>query len=270
MGPGEIAFSDLTYRRRLMTLRSLDDLIGKVIDALDATGRLERAHIFFTSDNGFHLGQFTMPDDKRLPYDDDLRVPLIVRSPGGVGKESSAVVLNIDLAPTVLQIAGLPIPTEMDGSSYLPTLRNASQAEPRSFLVEYHGEHSENSSDGQYLALHPPLFSTAPFFDGPPAYKMQDAVNNTYTCLRALGHPSPVERSTLYCEFFLNDSSPTPYFVEFYDLHKDPFQMDNAVHRVNPDLLALEKSRLQHLRRCRGQTECGVNIESLRVDELVV
>eukprot|EP00935_MAST-01C_sp_MAST-1C-sp1_P000664 g664.t1 len=77
MGDGEINFSDLTFRRRLMTLRSLDDLLAKLIHTLEGAGRFDSCWFLFTADNGFHSGQFTMPDDKRLPYEFDLRVPLI-------------------------------------------------------------------------------------------------------------------------------------------------------------------------------------------------
>ena len=83
MKQGEIMFSDSTFRRRLMTLESLDSLVGTVLSALEEGGeaRVAESWVFFTADNGFHSGQFTMPDDKRLPYEFDIRVPLIVRPP---------------------------------------------------------------------------------------------------------------------------------------------------------------------------------------------
>jgi N-acetylglucosamine-6-sulfatase len=71
MKKGEIMFSDSTFRRRLMTLKSLDSLVGTVLSALEEGGeaRVAEGWVFFTADNGFHSGQFTMPDDKRLPYE---------------------------------------------------------------------------------------------------------------------------------------------------------------------------------------------------------
>ena len=84
MGPGEIAFSDLTYRRRLITLLSLDRLVERLVVTLTEAGKMDHTWLFFSSDNGFHMGQFTMPDDKRLPYEEDIRVPLVVRPPGGL------------------------------------------------------------------------------------------------------------------------------------------------------------------------------------------
>ena len=65
MGQGEIAFSDLTHRRRLMTLRSLDERVAKLVATVVAANRNSTSWFFFTADNVFHLGQFTMPDGKR-------------------------------------------------------------------------------------------------------------------------------------------------------------------------------------------------------------
>lgn len=84
-----------------------------------------------TSDHGFHMGQFSMPADKRLPYETDIRVPLLVvgnmdESTGANKTIRSSIdwltVVSIDLAPTVLDMAGIRIPADMDGVSLLPLL----------------------------------------------------------------------------------------------------------------------------------------------------
>lgn len=100
--------------------------VGKIIKRLRKSGELDRTAIILTSDHGYHLGQFTMPVDKRLPYETDIRVPLILKPPnaGGGGKMTieSLAVVSIDLAPTVLDLAGIPTPPDMDGTSLLPLL----------------------------------------------------------------------------------------------------------------------------------------------------
>ncbi len=89
-----------------------------------------------TSDHGYHLGQFALPIDKRLPYETDVRVPLLFIAPssstsgGGGGNVvdnmemtiDSLAVVSIDLAPTVLDMAGIPPPDDMDGVSLLPLI----------------------------------------------------------------------------------------------------------------------------------------------------
>lgn len=98
-------------------------------------GQLDRTWIVVTSDHGYHMGQFAMPIDKRLPYETDIRVPLLVvaashnRPPANNKSRDieidSLSVVSIDLAPTVLHMAGLPIPDDMDGVSLLPLVTNA-------------------------------------------------------------------------------------------------------------------------------------------------
>ena len=65
MGQGEINYADITYRRRLMVMKSLDDLVGKLCDTLTAAGRMDSAYVFFTSDNGFHMGPVEIPPSNR-------------------------------------------------------------------------------------------------------------------------------------------------------------------------------------------------------------
>ncbi|RXG70633.1 hypothetical protein Avbf_03704 [Armadillidium vulgare] len=89
------------YRNRLRTLLSVDDLVESVISKLEERGFLDNTYVFFTSDHGYHLGQFSMPRDKREPYEFDIRVPLSIRGPGiSERTDISAAVTNTDLAPT--------------------------------------------------------------------------------------------------------------------------------------------------------------------------
>ncbi len=77
--------------------------------------------MFLLSDHGFHFGQFGMPHDKRQPYDFDVRVPMAARGPRVERRatDRSLVVSTIDLAPTLLEIAGEDVPEDMDGKSLL-------------------------------------------------------------------------------------------------------------------------------------------------------
>src|SRR5262245_8668017 len=112
------------YDQRLAALRAVDDLVGTVVTALRQTGRLENTAILFTSDNGYLLGQHRWKS-KVLVYEESIRVPFVLRQPHRAGPASvSALVLNNDLAPTILALAGLgPDPGHvMDGRSLLPLL----------------------------------------------------------------------------------------------------------------------------------------------------
>lgn len=112
------------YRRYCETLLGLDREIGRVLDYVDASPRALNTVVVYTSDNGYSWGEHTLTG-KRWAYDVTADVPLLVRWPRGIGTPGSvrdAPVLNIDLAPTLLDLASLPIPANMQGKSWGPLL----------------------------------------------------------------------------------------------------------------------------------------------------
>jgi arylsulfatase A-like enzyme len=122
----EIANIDDLYRDRLRSLQAVDEMIAAVVQALATAGKLADTYIFFTSDNGFHLGQHRLNPGKYTPYETDIRVPLVVRGPNvqsGVSTDSFAI--NIDLAATFFAIAGAIPGWTVDGRSLLPILQGS-------------------------------------------------------------------------------------------------------------------------------------------------
>lgn len=104
---------DESFRNRWRTLLSVDDMVEDVIQELDQAGELNNTFIIFTSDHGYHLGQFGLPLDKRQPYETDIRIPLLIRGPEiPPNSTSQAIVLNIDFAPTILNMSGIEPPKQ--------------------------------------------------------------------------------------------------------------------------------------------------------------
>ncbi|WP_299359279.1 sulfatase [Mucilaginibacter sp.] len=132
------------YKRYAETLYSVDASVGKVMDYLKKEGLLESTLIIYMGDNGFQFGEHGLID-KRTAYEASMRVPMLAYcpeliKPGTVVKE---VVANIDIAPTLLDAAGLKAPQYMDGMSYLPLLEGKKPATWRTgFLYEYYWERS--------------------------------------------------------------------------------------------------------------------------------
>ncbi len=125
---------------RLIT--GLDREVGRITAELEAIGAADNTIIIFLSDNGYILGERGMAD-KWLPFEESIRVPLVVMDPRAAkavgGKSSDALALNIDIAPTLLDLAGLAIPDRMQGRSLVPFLKDG--AAPPDWRAEFFYEH---------------------------------------------------------------------------------------------------------------------------------
>lgn len=106
------------HRYRLATVAALDRQMADLVAVLDRSGRLDRTVVLFTSDNGYHLGQHRLHQGKETPYVEDVRVPLLVLGPGvAAGGVRRQLVSNTDLAPTIADLASVPVPLQVDGQS---------------------------------------------------------------------------------------------------------------------------------------------------------
>ncbi|XP_077518307.1 extracellular sulfatase Sulf1 isoform X1 [Amblyomma americanum] len=166
MEPIHIKFTDMLHTKRLQTLQTVDDAVEKLYNELLNLGELNNTYIFYTSDHGYHLGQFGLVKGKSMPFEFDIRVPFYVRGPRvPASTRLKDIVLNIDLAPTFLDIAGVDIPEHMDGKSIFPILEDAFNAVRNghrrteimrrkawrdSFLIERGKVSKEHLFDGAY------------------------------------------------------------------------------------------------------------------------
>ena len=107
----------------LRCIASVDENVGRMLDYLEEAGLAAGTVVIYTSDQGFFLGDHGLYD-KRFMYEHSLRMPLLVRYPPLVeaGSVADAIVLNLDFGPTLLELAGVPIPPEMQGRSFRPIL----------------------------------------------------------------------------------------------------------------------------------------------------
>ena len=130
---------DETIRNRLRMLKAVDEGVGEILWTLEKAGQLDNTAIIFTSDEGYFFGEHGLSIERRLAYEESIRIPLVVRYPRTVraGSTVDAFALNIDIAPTVLELAGVRPEQAMHGRSLVPLLRGASTGWRKSFLIEY-------------------------------------------------------------------------------------------------------------------------------------
>lgn len=161
----------------LACVQGVDDSVGQILDYLDRSGLAENTIVFYSADNGWYLGDLGLYD-KRFMYEPGLRAPLLVRGPGiKAGSLPAQFVANIDLAPTFLDLAGLPVPSSMQGRSLVPLLHGESPADWRQTLYYryYHdpGHHNTAAHYGVRTATHKLIY-----YWKTGAYEMFDLVKD--------------------------------------------------------------------------------------------
>ena len=209
----DIARIDRRHQRRMRAMLGVDDLVGTVVDALTESGRLDNTYIFFTSDNGFHLGTHRLQQGKTTPFEEAIKVPLVVRGPGvrpysSIGRLGATV----DLAPTIAALGGAVPPSFAEGRSLVPLLGGA--APPlwrKNVLVEFTRPANRDS------AAQTPV---------PP-----------YQALRTEQHT--------YVRYDTGEE-------QLYDLRADPFQLNNLAATADPALLSNLRTRLAGMAACSG------------------
>jgi len=202
-------------RSYLATLVSVDDSLGRVLETLEETGRLDHTLVIFASDNGMLLGEYGMTD-KRTMHEPSIRVPLLVRYPPLVrpGTVVNEMVLNIDLAPSVLDICGLPPLPKTHGRSWKPLLQGSAADWRKSWYYEYDYEKQ---------------FPYTPNVRGVRTDRYK------------------------YVHYPHGDGTPDRHRAELYDLQNDPGERYNRID--DPAYAAVLQELQAELRRLQEETE---------------
>jgi N-acetylglucosamine-6-sulfatase len=224
------------YHDRQESLLAVDEAVAEIVAALARAGALDDTYIVFTSDNGYLQGEHRVPSGKMLPHDPSSRVPLIVRGPGlPAGAHSRALVGNVDLAPTILELAQTEPGRVVDGQSLLHLAREPSRQSGRPLLHE---------TGGRRLA-----FGREQDAAGPPAV---EPVPN-YRAVRT--------SRWLYVEYETGER-------ELYDMRADPEQL-HSLHADprHQEVLGSLQRVLLRLANCAG-ADCRTPAPQIRVRAL--
>jgi N-acetylglucosamine-6-sulfatase len=139
---------DITHRQILRSLQSVDEGVGSILNTLDQTGLSDNTIIFYMTDNGLTMGEHRFGFDKNCPYEECLKIPFVVYSPALFSNRTDTnLVANIDLAPTIADLAGISLPDTVNGQSLKPLL-NDPDYKWRSELLLEHWPTADNTEEG--------------------------------------------------------------------------------------------------------------------------
>lgn len=157
----------------LSTAASLDRNIGRALDYLDRHNLAENTIVIYLSDQGFFMGEHGW-FDKRFMYEESFRTPMVMRYPGVVkpGKKTNAMVMNLDLAPTLLQAAGVTVPADMQGTSFLPLVKNK-KAKGREAMYYHYYENGEHAVS-PHFGIHTGRYKLIRFYKRVESWELYD------------------------------------------------------------------------------------------------
>jgi N-acetylglucosamine-6-sulfatase len=205
---------------RQRSLMAIEDGVGEIFKALKETDQLDNTVIVFTSDNGYFYGEHGLSVERRLAYEESIRMPLLVRYPKAIkaGTTRDEFALNIDLAPTLLELAGASVPGAMQGRSLAPLLAGKRPAWRNSFLIEYYSD-------------------------------------KVFPRVLQMGYKAVRNQRYKYIHYLELDGMD-----ELYDLKSDPYEMKNLIHQPGAakalDELKQEMERL--LKETSAHPKIGV------------
>ncbi|HEV8657921.1 MAG TPA: sulfatase [Thermoanaerobaculia bacterium] len=158
------------------TMLSVDENVGRALEFLDKNDLTKNTLVVFTSDNGAFLGEFGL-FDKRLMYDAALRVPLLLRWPAHINPGSSDnahLLTNVDIAPTLLEIAGVPIPASMQGQSFMRTLQGQPEPSRDAFYYEFFEYPDYDHCARKHRGLRTAKWKLIEYWEKPIEYELYD------------------------------------------------------------------------------------------------
>jgi len=215
---------DKFFRMRAQSVLAVDRMIGEIRAMLAAAGEYDNTYVVFSSDNGFHMGEYSLRPGKTTAFDTDVHVPLVVVGPGVQrGMVVNEIVENVDLNPTFTEIGGASAGTTPDGHSLVSLLRGTAGVWRQMVLVEHHSRAVVDDPED------------------PDAQQSHSANPPTYQALRT--------KEALYVEYETGETT-------YYDLQQDPAELRNVVAKLPVERRQRWHEMLRANVACKGTAAC--------------
>jgi N-acetylglucosamine-6-sulfatase len=219
-----ITTMDRKFRLRVQSVQAIDKMVSRIKAELTAQGVADNTYLFFSSDNGFHLGEHRLQAGKQTAFDTDIHVPLVVTGPGvPAARTVDELTENIDLRPTFAALSGAVASPKVDGHDLSGLLHGGTATDPRdAILVEHKGPvNGPDDPDRQPKASgYPP----------------------SYTAIRGT--------NWLYVEYLTGER-------EYYDTAVDPDQLNNIAATLSPERRDQLHETLTKMQGCAGTVACS-------------
>ena len=243
--PTEIHTYRVYYQKALESLRSVDDGVREIVDELGALHRLRNTYIIFTSDNGFFYGEHRLTGGKFLAYEPSTHLPFLMRGPGiKPGTSTGELAANIDIAPTILELAHAEADKSIDGRSLYPYAHDTSLRTRRPILFESFVETNDVEENG----------------GGPPATPAPEPSAPPVTTPSARTSGAKASIAAPPKNYYGIRLGPYKYIEwpdgekELYNINKDPYELNNVVKDRNLfPIRAFLHRELERLETCVGK-----------------
>ncbi|MEM6317932.1 MAG: sulfatase [Bacteroidota bacterium] len=218
-------------KRYLRCVKGVDDNLGRLFDYLKANDLWDNTIIVYTGDQGMMLGEHDYMD-KRWMYDEAMRMPFIMSYPNGIkaGSQSDLLINNTDFAPTLLELAGGEVPDYMQGKSFVNTTRGQAEKNWRDYTYYRYWMHLVHHDVPAHLGIR----------------------SKNYKLIFYYGDHYLPEKNGTGTMWWLQESfkiRPTPIAWEFYDLQKDPHEVNNLYD--HPDYQTIIRKMKTELKKQR-------------------
>jgi N-acetylglucosamine-6-sulfatase len=247
LGSSEMHTYRVYYQKGLESLRSIDEGVKGIVDTLGTMGRLRNTYIIFTSDNGFFYGEHRLTGGKFLAYEPSTHLPLLIRGPGIKPGTSTGELASVtDIAPTILELAGVTPDKSIDGRSLVPFAKDTTLRTRRPLLFESFVETSDVEQNGG--AESPQTTYARP---GDAAKSAIGDEGEPTAGASIVAPPKDYEGIRLgpykYIEWPDGEK-------ELYDINKDPYELENIVRKPNYfPIRAFLHAQLINLESCVGR-----------------